>query len=846
MDGIPAHIPQIYFIPFTLNQISGTQIMNNQILKAITHGELILFLGAGASLGCRSNNGKPIPMSNELAKEMACEAGFSYENEALDAVYEAAREKLGIRLNNFLEGKFKHSISSEEYENISKYTWRRIYSLNIDDSLDKSLVKHSPQGINKLNPRDAVIDRDQFFSKLEYIKLNGTIDRVQDGLIFSPSEYAAATSAHLPWYSQCASDFVRSPILFVGTQLNEPLLKFHIERYQSLNAELPGISFLLCPTATEIQIAGLKKYNIEYIKGILKDFVTWLTRALPQPPQPNEVAKASIPQLVGFYSSDDPEKYVNLFSDITEVKRDRLPAISLALQQNTIRDFYKGFKPTWSDIVDGIPAELHLLDISLAKIKSLNTSEFRFLPFLGPAGSGKTTLLMQLCWRLSMEQDWDVFYIDREPSSLIATLEAIEQSAHAQNILVAIDDLEVFTEDLQFALRSNRLTKTLLIGAEREGIWNRRGQHVLEGLYHSPIYVREFSETDAKKILTRLERYGSWTRLGKMSEKERIRELLNKSKKQLLIALLEATLGRGFEKIIEDEYSLIADTEEKLFLVTIALATDRRFAVPLSLVDRALDKMLVLRRAATFANNLAGIVHEFQGTLTARHPIYAKYLLDRVVDPTISAKAINGLLQAFSDYASPVIQHIRKSESGLYKGLINHKFLFEVLKGNRPKIIQSYVDLEKKFEGDGLFWLQYGLALRDFNEHHDALDKLKIACNAYPMAHTRHALAQQYLLLAIQGTDSVIAFGLADEAKAILEKLDDIIESDDTYPIITLAEGLTEVNRRHSTETQAREIARSYALILGNRAKRYTANARLQSSYERLFKYASVGVWAEY
>ena len=819
--------------------------MNEQILKNIIRGDLILFFGAGASFGCKSANGNPIPMSGKLAEDIASTAGFTYENESLDAVYEAARERLGVRLNSFLEERFKHVIPSAEYETIAAYTWRRIYSLNIDDGLDKSLTKYSPQKINKLNSRDSIVDRDQFFEFLEYIKLNGTIDRIKDGLIFSPSEYAKATSSHLPWYSQCASDFVRTPILFIGTQLNEPLLKYHIERYQQLNSESPGTSYLLCPSATEIQIAGLKKYNIEYIKGTLNSFTSWLGINLPTPPKPKNVAIESIPQLATFLSSSAPIKYADLFANVTVIKRERLPASNPLAPQNTIRDFYKGFKPKWNDIVDNIPAELEILQSSIVRIKSLNNMQYRLLPFLGPAGSGKTTLLMQLCWKFSTESDWDVFFLDSEPTSLLSTLEAIEKTAQAKNILVAIDDLEFFTEDLQFVLKSGRLSKILLIGAEREGIWNRRGKHVLAGLHYSPIYVRDFTEIDAKKILTRLERYASWTRLGKMSEKERLRELLDKSKKQLLIALLETTLGRGFEKIIENEYALITDEDEKLFLVTIALATDRRVAAPLALVDRALDKMSILRRSVAFADDLAGIIHQYQGTLTARHPIYAKYLLDRVIDPTIATKAINGLLQAFSDYQPPVIQHIKKSEASLYKGLINHKFLFDVLKGNREKVIQTYTDLEKKFERDGLFWLQYGLALRDFSDHTGALEKLKIACTAYPMAHTQHALAQQYFLLSLQACDRTIALGLAEEAKEILEKLDDVIESDDTYPIITLAEGLTSVYRQHGTETEARGFAKRYTLILENRTKRYGSNSRLQSSYERMFKYASVGIWTE-
>lgn len=816
--------------------------MNNNILHSINKGELILFFGAGASYGCHTTTNDAVPMSSDLAVQFAEAAGLPYEGESLDVVYEAAREVLGVRLDNILSKNFRHVVPSLQYSKLAKYVWRRIYTLNIDDGLDLALIRNSKQNVNKLSARDPVVDNSPFFQNLEYIKLNGTADRLHDGVIFSPSEYAQAAAAHLPWYSQCASDFVRYPILFVGTQLNEPLLKFHIERYQTLNPSPQASSYLIARSATPIQIASLKKYKIEFISGTLEDFVDWLVDLIPNPPEPSEVAQENIPQLKAMLSLGGGQAFVDLFEHVTSVRRDRLPGPSSDVN-NTIRDFYKGFKPTWDDIVESIPAELDVLTEGVSCIETMKVGVFAPLfPIVGPAGAGKTTLLMQLCWHFSHSNEWDVFFIDSEPNSLLETLLAIENSSSSNKVLVAIDNIEFSTDDLVFALKSPRLKKTLIVGAERESAWNRRGRHALKDVCSKPLFVRDFSENDAYKILDKLRQYGSWTRLGKMTEKGRVRELVVRSQKQLLIALLEATLGRGFEKIIEDEYSKIASDDERLFLVTVALVTDRRSGAPIAILDRALDKMSILRSASAFAEDLAGIVHRHKDTVTARHPVYARYLIERVVDPTVSARAINGLLQAFADYKAPVIQNVQKAEANLYKGLINHKFLFEVLKGNQGRVVQTYKDLEKKFERDGLFWLQYGLALRDFGDHPGALEKLRIACSAYSMPHTLHALAQQLLLSAVETQYAPIAMGLAEEAKQILEKLDDVIDSDDTYPVITLAEGYTDVLRRHVSEDEARLAAKRYALLLSNRARRYPDHSRLQVAYERLFKYATVGV----
>jgi hypothetical protein len=817
--------------------------MNPQILAAIKKGELVLFMGAGASFGSLTAAGNPIAMSDTLARKLAEAAKFVYEGESLDVVYEAARQQLGRRIDEILEENFRHVVPSAEYNRLSKYVWRRIYTLNIDDGLDHALLKNSPQKVSRRLIRSPVAERNQFFEVLDYIKLNGSSDQLSDGIIFSPSEYAQATVKGYPWYSQCASDFIRSAVLFIGTTINEPLLKFHIERYQSLNSEPLGTSYLIAKSATQIQIASLKRYNIEFIEGTIRDFADWLERELPVPPATIEVACESIPQLRAMVGSRKREAYADLFEHVTAVNQDLVLSNGSA-KGSAIRDFYKGFKPQWDDIVDGVPAELEVLDAAVKRVDVLEIG-LSFLPILGPAGSGKTTLLMQLAWHFSRSVDWSVYFIDAVPSSLLATMLAIEESSPNPMVLVIIDNVEFFTEQLDIALKSGKLNKTIIVSAERENVWNRRAKTALATLYKDPLLVSQFTERDAIRILEKLQQFGSWTRLGKMRQRDRIKELIERSKKQLLIALLEATLGRGFEKIIEDEYAQIALEDERLFLVCVAIATDRRCDAPVALIDRALDKMSILRRVGGFVEDLAGIVHLKRGGLSARHPVYAKYLLDRVVDPVLAAKAVNGMLQAFADYQAPVIQNLPKSESVLYKGLINHKFLFELLNGSKRLIIPTYSQLEKRFERDGLFWLQYGLALRDFEEHDEALEKLRIAYEAYPMPHTQHALAQQLLQVALIRTDKSLALGLAEQAKVMLERLDDVIDSDDTYPIVTLAEDYTKVLIKHSSKADAKKFASAYSIILGQRAKLSPERGRLKTAYERLFKFSATGVWTD-
>lgn len=314
---------------------------------------------------------------------------------------------------------------------------------------------------------------------------------------------------------------------------------------------------------------------------------------------------------------------------------------------------------------------------------------------------------------------------------------------------------------------------------------------------------------------------------------------------QLLIALLEATYGRGFEQIIESEYANLSSNEERMFFLTVGVVTDRHIDAPIDLVDRALSSLGILSRSLVLTDALAGIVIKNGDRLSVRHPVYVRHLLEHVVDPEMTTQAIDGLLQAFSHYRAPVIRHLNKVEATIYKGLINHKFLWEVLKGHEVLIVSLYKRLEKLFELDGLFWLQYGLALRDFHNDEEALAKFRTAFSAYPMPHTQHALGQQLLILGRKSSEPAVAMAYVDEARSLLEPLDEIIDSDDTYPLVTLAEGHTATVRSIKGDDEARSIAKSYLPSLKARCDALRENIRLRECHERMFKYAATGTWME-
>jgi len=206
--------------------------MNERIKSAIEAGRIVLVFGAGASIGSSNQSGNPVLSGTDLSQLLAKEAQVEYSGEGLQVVYGAVKHILGGRLNDILEMNYRHCEPSENYIAISKFPWARIYTLNIDDALDIALVKHSKQKVNTIYRFDKIIDQDKIFNKLEYVKINGSIDRLSEGLIFSESEYGKASAESPLWYRELAEDYFKYTIIFIGTKLDESTLWHHIERYK--------------------------------------------------------------------------------------------------------------------------------------------------------------------------------------------------------------------------------------------------------------------------------------------------------------------------------------------------------------------------------------------------------------------------------------------------------------------------------------------------------------------------------------------------------------------------------------------------------------------------------------
>lgn len=813
--------------------------MNTEIKKAIEGGRAILFFGAGASSGCKTRLGNNLLLGSQLAKSLAEKFGLNYNGEALGIVYKAVSHRYNDQVISYLNEEFKNVKPSEEYKYILKFPFFRIYSLNIDDGLEKAAIQCNKEiSVFRVNSR--VVDFDQTYQRLDYIKLNGDVNNPENGFVFSPEEYAREAVKESGWYQELATDYNRFTFIFIGTNLNEPAFKHHVERYRQLTGSRGLKSYLIVPEITEIEKFSFASDNIDCIEGTFESFVHWLKSEFSEIPTSRDVFNNNNP---GFLSelgefSKDP-------FDIFPVSRKSISLLNKEREIGNIKNFYKGTKPTWHNIIDNVPALLEKVDEFYQFIKSDFSSNDLFL-LLGPAGSGKTTGLMQLAVLISDATTKNVYFVEEFVSDFENKLIELDRK-NSDVFFVFIERIADVAKELR-SIISNNKTKAVFVTAENIRIWGSRAKLHLSDKLTKVVDLTEITDKDADNILNKIERYGHWTRLEKMSKSKRKNEILKKSKKQLLIGLIETTLGQNYNEIIKNDYEGLGDDKYKYLLLLVGIATENRTPASVATISRSLKHLGFSCDVEQLVTEMEGVVYLRNNKLYVRHRVYAERLFENFISPNQMFDVIGAYLQSFSVYKFPLARNISRSDFAIYKHLSNNKTLRKYFRGDKNLVISLYKQYEKEFEQEGLFLLQYSLALRSYGCLDSALEKVLLAHYAFPGSHhIEHALAQTKLIIACNTGNKQEAFALFSEAQEVLQGLQAAAESNryadyDSYPLVTLVESHIQLLITHSCQSEAIEFAKHYYNKI-NKNRKLEQDQKVNILKSNLLHFYSSGNW---
>jgi hypothetical protein len=793
--------------------------------------DVVLFLGAGFSSEAQNMLGRTIPKASELAGQLYEEGGFSatrpFSGEKLEDVFESARYRLGDkRLLEFLIPRLSASSVPEWYGYAADFPWLRIYTTNVDNVIETAW-KLRKGGVPKLRvivgSDGELEERDQILSSIQYVKLNGSIERGIGGITFSRRQYAQRLGDEDRWVDLFVQDYFHHPTVFIGTELEDPILWSYIERRERMARE-KGMkdprpkALLISPDLSPAKEPILDSLHIEPVRTSAREFFEVLHTQLSGVCTPEVVLRRV------FAQRKMPLELASVF--LTREVREHLAAFHTAFREvrPKARDpqyhsyFLLGAQPTWDDIAASLDALREVTGALTQSIRSAlaERTEPRIAFLKGTAGSGKSTVLMRLS--ISLKQEGvPCFFSDGEciPEwyELRTALESYERP-----VVLFLDNAHKFLLEVSdWGCRFDQFKHPpILICACRVNQFERNLGAIRQIPSYSEVDIPDLSDGEIEGILRTLEAEQLLGRLRERSRSERIRIFRDYAKRQIVVAMRAATLSEDFDKIIADEF-LNLPYEAKIIYTIAALPTSQhhtitqgellaacplRFSQTLDLLATALRGLVIRKDSA-------------EDTWQARHQVIAEMIVDNIAPRDMVCNAYIGYLRAIS-HQIPTKATRRCRPWQIFWRLLNHQNLYQQFGNEIENPRKIYESLKGWLGTHGHFWLQYGSLEIEYGQLDRASNYIEQAKGILGESHYPVMATYAYLLLkkAIRTHDAEEANRMAKEGEAILLSQIAEIGRRDPYPyhilgtqlLLWLRDRIQDKEERRSGMLRLREI----------------------------------------
>ena len=372
--------------------------------------------------------------------------------------------------------------------------------------------------------------------------------------------------------------------------------------------------------------------------------------------------------------------------------------------------FFEGAEATWDDIANGLDAPRDATALFLEAIKRDETGVQCFA-LVGHAGSGKSTLLRRIAFHLASEGRTTYFckaeqVVDRRA---VATF---LNSLGKRHVYMFVDDAIIQLEAIDEVARGlgREVNVTFILSDRPHAIYPRlRG---LRGLRPTILEMPSLERADCERIIQRLEQFGMLGDLQGKPLPQQLRQFLGRSRKQLLVAMKEATSGKGFDVILENEFKSLSGENARIAYTIACLAymhgaPVRRRHLLACITGSDIEK------AGVLSNDLREVIiawNENEDLLVPRHRVIANQVATESAPVGIRATAVSAFLSQISGDVTPRNISRRTPEYRAYRGIVNFDNMLDLFGEDYEVIGGLYSELKDYYGHDFLFWLQFGRA----------------------------------------------------------------------------------------------------------------------------------------
>lgn len=668
-----------------------------QALNTIDDGRSILVLGAGFSMGAINADNEKMPSANKLASILAEKIGEDDETglEEISGLYLEDHSRADLLA--YLKGMFTCVKPTHAQAEIANAPWRRIYTTNYDNVVEKSQKKLGLESLTRTS------DPRTLTAGPCCVHLNGFIETSHEGnfdaeIMLTDVQYFTNELRDSPWAAKLRSDFHSARnIFFVGYSLYD----FDISKllFESA-ASRKKIFFIQHDGLKKSQKVKFERFGELHRIGI-DEFASLIERRA-------QSIDDSLKH--GFLSNFREEEFHEI-----QPRRPSIEAMRPFLTKGTVDlDCL-----SW-DIAQGkeeYRVERPAIEIICPKNLPLGSTVI----VSGDIGSGKKIFLEEVVLRFSQEQ-FRCFRFDGLSEDLSDDIEFLSHASERDGILIVFPDY--YNHEILINLVRAGVPKAILITTSTIAALELSRTKPFEG--DSSVIAVSLETLSAQEISAwdkLLDSNALWGDNAGKSEYDRqkfIKVNCRARQRDLLLFLFDQ------EAIKEEIKSVFQDAKRKgeessaqlvKYLAISSSNHDPSFSEVQEILGLKFARVLALGRARWTYELLA--LEEGRRKVTSS--IFAQYLLrEFVADREIIDELSELALQL--DHAAQGNKNFSKLKNFPMRYAFIERIFSE--KGKREKLVEYYEALRQN--GVGLnnpqFWLQYAIARMSFEDYPIARD----------------------------------------------------------------------------------------------------------------------------
>lgn len=730
-----------------------------KLREVLLNGNPMLFLGAGFSYGSKNSCGDMatgdilkreiynIFVKNVIEDSDEAEVKQFSLQELCGFVNEHLKKK--DELKKYLLKRFQDVIPAQFHYLLSKYPWKKIYTVNIDDLVEHICYKNHIDIVVQNTSKEKIVK-----DELEYVKLHGCVNAPDEPFIFSKSEYDNLISSRMNFkHNKLISDIQNENFIFIGASLDERDIDYYISQYENAGHFRKGRLFFIEP------YPSLKlKMRVERLGGIIID---WTTKQFLE-----------FVEKVNFNPTELERRKMRLNYSGIYLLKDILN--SIPKDEVYESRLYEGYNSNWHDLKDGWLFETSNIYEIYEKIDQINFSNNNnfCLALYGKAFSGKDCIL-KIVGAYLEKKGFEVLEFKGKKLDIRVLREYISNSTNEKYALL-VENASYYYKIIEKILQTDT-GKHLLIVTTSRNYYHMKKKYYLEGNPYDEYSIDDsIDKICAQNIYAKLKEKGY---LGNISVNELtgIQQIIKE--KNYINLFTTITYGNGFKKRLKKTSKEILESNPEV----------KNLYIELTIFDKAdlsyyPSELLTARYSMDFDifnqknyKNLSkeqALIVDFVKLDEQGIGLKNIILRDKVwesLNQNEKSHAIVHILKEISPYVEENENNYWKIifESILKEDCLENKFGL-----NLKKILLIYYQLKEAFSDISYYWLQLGIAEQKCNEYNKALNHLNMAHVIRPKAYQiQHAIGRNYLKYANYLNDSIQEDTLFKQGEEIMLEL---------------------------------------------------------------------------